>query len=97
MVVLWSEEEGCDNQAGSLVGLALRGVLGKVCPLSPLSLNIYIMEMVEEIERAQLGVKLEDLGVGSCICGWHCAGGRLRGWSCRLCWRWFKHMQCGGG
>ena len=27
-------------------------------------LNIYIMEMVEEIERAQLGVKLEDLCVG---------------------------------
>ena len=30
------------------------------CPLSPLLFNIYMMGMVEELERAQLGVKLED-------------------------------------
>ena len=28
----------------------LRGVLGKVCPLSPLLFNIYVMGMVEEKE-----------------------------------------------
>ena len=30
------------------------------CPLSPLLFNTYLMGMVEELERAQLGVKLED-------------------------------------
>ena len=34
-------------------------VLGKVV-LSPLLSNIYMMEMVDELERAQLGVQLEE-------------------------------------
>ena len=34
------------------------------CPLSPLLFNIYMMGMVDKLERAQLGVKLEDCGVG---------------------------------
>ena len=39
-------------------------------PLSPLLVNIYMMGMVEELERAQLGVKLEGTLVwGSYVCG----------------------------
>ena len=57
------------------------------CPLSSLLFDIYIMGMVEELERAQLGVKLEDpwcvlLCVLVTLCWW-----QTRGWSCRLCWR----------
>ena len=29
------------------------------CPMSPLPFIIYLMEMAEELERAQLGVKLD--------------------------------------
>ena len=39
-------------------GLVLRWVLGKIS-LCLHFLNIYMMGMVEELERAQLGVKLE--------------------------------------
>ena len=35
------------------------------CPLSPLLFNIYMMGMVEELERAQLGVKFEDHWYGT--------------------------------
>ena len=34
-------------------------------PLTPPLYNTYMLEMVEELERAQLGVKLEDHGCGA--------------------------------
>ena len=34
------------------------------CPLSPLLFNIYMMDMVEELERAQLWSKLEERWCG---------------------------------
>ena len=37
-------------------------------PLSPLLFNIYMMGLVEELERAQLGVKLEDRWCGALMC-----------------------------
>ena len=46
-----------------------RGLRG--CPLSSLLFNIYMMGMVEKLERAQLGAKLEEseeCGCGSFIC-----------------------------
>ena len=46
------------------------------CSLSPLLFNIYMMGMVEELERAQLGVKLEEHWCGALMyVRRHCAGG----------------------
>ena len=49
---------------GSQGGLQWKGGLMQGCPLSPLIFNIYLMGMAEELERANLGVKLEG-----CWCG----------------------------
>ena len=36
-----------------------------------------MMGMVEELEKAQLGVSYRTVGVGLYVCGQNCAGGRL--------------------
>ena len=37
------------------------------CPLSPLLYSIYIMEMVEELERESLGVKVSGVWCGALL------------------------------
>ena len=44
-----------------------------------------MMVMVEELERAQLGVKLEDRWCGALMCVDYIVLMADSGWSCRLC------------
>ena len=45
----------------------LRGVLGKAVLYHHFLFNIYMMGMAEELERARLGVKLEDRWCGALL------------------------------
>ena len=62
------------------------------CHLFPLLFSIYMMGMVEELERAQLGVKLEESWCGALMYVDDIVLVGTLGWSYRLCWRWFKDM-----
>ena len=61
----WSGDVGCDERSKVMMAFVDRG-LRQDCSLSPL-LNIYMIGMVEELEKAQLGIKLEDCWCGALI------------------------------
>ena len=60
------------------------------CLLSPLLFKIYLIGMAEELERAQLGVKLEGcvLGGARMYADVVVVLGQILGQSCRLRWMW---------
>ena len=61
-------------------------------PCRKVALCLHFWGMVEELERAQLGVKLEDHWCGALMyVRRHRTGGRLRDGAAD-CWRWFKRM-----
>ncbi len=59
-------------------------------PLSPLLFNIYLMGMAEELDRAQLGVKLEGCQCGALMMLMMMFCGRFRG-------RAAGYVECGRG
>ena len=79
---IWSRGEVCEGMQRTISGMETRVVvngcksrwyavergLRQGCPLSPLLVNIYFMGMAEELERAQLGVKLEGCWHGAHKC-----------------------------
>ena len=67
-------------------GLQSKEGLGKDISLLPLVFNIYLMEMVEELARAQLEVKLEGCWCRVFMCAVMFWG--RQGQSCKLCWMW---------